>query len=129
MKFTQSLCVNVLSQLCRVYCNLFCFNVLQVHLITKNIYETLGGDYNNLHHVISTIICINNKLGFYVALTLFWALYNKYFKKESIHYFKMYSVDKVSDDKKDILISDTQQKLFSIPHSVFQTFTQQRTVP
>ena len=78
-------------------------------MITKNIYETLVGDFNNLHHVISTIICINNKLGFYVALTLFWALYNKYFKKESIHYFKMYSVDKVSDDKKDILISDTQQ--------------------
>jgi hypothetical protein len=64
-------------------------------LITKNVYETLEGDWNNLHHVIATIININNKLSFYVSLTLFWCLFNKYFKKESIHYFKMYSVDKV----------------------------------
>jgi hypothetical protein len=76
--------------------NPFCLTVLQVHLITKNIYETLKGDFNNLHHVIATIICINNKLAFYVSLTIFWALFNVYFKKDSIHYFKMYSTDKVT---------------------------------
>lgn len=45
-------------------------------------------------HVITKIISVNNKLGFYVALTLFWALYLSYFKKDSHHYYKMYNVDK-----------------------------------
>lgn len=45
-------------------------------------------------HVITKIICVNSKLGFYVALTLFWALYLNYFKKDSHHYYKMYNVDK-----------------------------------
>ena len=44
--------------------------------------------------VITKIVCTNNKLGFYVALTLFWALYLNYFKKDSHHYYKMYNVDK-----------------------------------
>ncbi|CRL03037.1 CLUMA_CG016456, isoform A [Clunio marinus] len=67
---------------------------VKVHLITKIIYETLNADFNNTMHVITSIICINNKLGFYVALTLFWALYLNYFKKDSHHYYKMYNVDK-----------------------------------
>lgn len=67
---------------------------LQVHLITKIIYETLNADFNNTMHVITKIIIVNNKLGFYVALTLFWALYLSYFKKDSRHYYKMYNVDK-----------------------------------
>lgn len=45
-------------------------------------------------HVLTKIICVNNKLGFYVALTLFWALFLNYFKKDSHHYYKMYNVDK-----------------------------------
>lgn len=45
-------------------------------------------------HVITKIISVNNKLSFYVALTLFWALYLGFFKKDSHHYFKMYNVDK-----------------------------------
>lgn len=63
-------------------------------MITKIIYETLNADFNNTMHVITKIICVNNKLGFYVALTLFWALYLNYFKKDSHHYYKMYNVDK-----------------------------------
>jgi hypothetical protein len=75
--------------------NSLCFlTVLQVHLITKIIYETLNGDFNNTMHIITKIICVNNKLSFYVALTLFWALYLGYFKKDSHHYYKMYNVDK-----------------------------------
>lgn len=74
--------------------NPFCRIVLQVHLITKIIYETLSADFNNTMHVITKIICVNNKLGFYVALTLFWALYLNYFKKDSHHYYKMYNADK-----------------------------------
>lgn len=70
--------------------NTFC---LQVHLITKIVYETLNADFNNTLYVI-TKICVNKKLGFYVALTLFWALYLSYFKKDSHHYYKMYNVDK-----------------------------------
>lgn len=69
-------------------------NRLQVHLITKIIYETLNADFNNMHFVITKIICIDNQLGFYVGLTLFWALYLSYFKKDPHHYFKMYNVDK-----------------------------------
>lgn len=45
-------------------------------------------------HIITKIICVNNKLSFYVALTLFWACYLSYFKKDSHHYYKMYNVDK-----------------------------------
>lgn len=63
-------------------------------MITKIIYETLNADFNNTVHVITKIISVNNKLGFYVALTLFWALFNGYFKKDSHHYYKMYTVDK-----------------------------------
>lgn len=61
----------------------------QVHLITKAVYETLDGDFKNTMHVLSKIIPIN-KLGFYVALTLFWALYLSFFEKDSHHYYKMY---------------------------------------
>lgn len=74
--------------------NPFCPTISQVHLITKIIYETLSADFNNTMHVITKIICVNNKLGFYVGLTLFWALYLNYFKKDSHHYYKMYNVDK-----------------------------------
>lgn len=74
--------------------NPFCQTVLQVHLITKIIYETLSADFNNTMYVITKIICVNNKLGFYVALTLFWAVYLSYFKKDSHHYYKMNNVDK-----------------------------------
>lgn len=63
-------------------------------MITKIIYETLNADFNNMHFVITKIICIDNQLGFYVGLTLFWALYLSYFKKDPHHYFKMYNVDK-----------------------------------
>lgn len=74
--------------------NPFCLTVLQVHLITKIIYETLNANFNNTMHVITKIISVNNKLGFYVALTLFWAVYLSYFKKDSHHYYKMYNVEK-----------------------------------
>lgn len=74
--------------------NPLCLNALQVHLITKIIYETLNADFNNTMSVITKIICINNKLAFFVSLTLFWALYLNYFKKDSHHYYKMYNVDK-----------------------------------
>lgn len=63
-------------------------------MITKIIYETLNADFNNTMHVITKIICVNNRLGFFVAMTLFWALYLSYFKKDSHHYYKMYNVDK-----------------------------------
>lgn len=86
-------CVTSLHRVTINY-NPFCLTVLQVHLITKIIYETLNADFNNTMHVITKIICVNNKLGFYVALTLFWALYLNYFKKDSHHYYKMYNVDK-----------------------------------
>lgn len=58
-------------------------------MITKTIYETLDGDFNNTMHVLSKIIVVN-RLGFYVALTLFWALYLSFFEKDSHHYYKMY---------------------------------------
>lgn len=58
-------------------------------MITKAIYETLDGDFNNTMHVLSKIIVVN-RLGFYVALTLFWALYLSFFEKDSHHYYKMY---------------------------------------
>lgn len=74
--------------------NPLCLTALQVHLITKIIYETLNADFNNTMSVITKIICINNKLAFFVSLTLFWALYLNYFKKDSHHYYKMYNVDK-----------------------------------
>lgn len=68
-------------------------------MITKIIYETLNADlkkdnFNNTMHVLTKIICVSNKLSFYVALTLFWALFLNYFKKDSHHYYKMYNVDK-----------------------------------
>lgn len=65
----------------------------QVHLITKAIYETLDGDFNNTMHVLTKIIAAN-RLGFYVALTLFWALYLSFFEKDSHHYYKMYDRSK-----------------------------------
>lgn len=61
----------------------------QAHLITKAIYQTLDGDFNNTMHVLTKIIIVN-RLGFYVALTLFWALYLSFFEKDSHHYYKMY---------------------------------------
>lgn len=53
------------------------------------IYETLDGDFNNTMHVLTKILIVN-KLGFYVAMTLFWALFLSFFKKDSHHYYKMY---------------------------------------
>lgn len=44
-------------------------------------------------HVLSKIITVN-KLGFYVAMTLFWALFLSFFKKDSHHYYKMYDRNK-----------------------------------
>jgi len=73
--------------------NPICLTVLQVHLVTKIIYETLNADFNNTMHVINKIICDNNRFGFYVALTLFWALFLNYFKEESPVCFRMYDVD------------------------------------
>lgn len=57
------------------------------------IYETLDGDFNNTMHVLSKILTVN-KLGFYVAMTLFWALFLSFFKKEPHHYYKMYDRNK-----------------------------------
>lgn len=57
------------------------------------IYETLDRDFNNTMHVLSKIISVN-KLGFYVAMTLFWALFLSFFKKDSHHYYKMYDRNK-----------------------------------
>lgn len=68
---------------------LFFISSWQVHLITKAIYETLDSDFNNTMHVLSKIINVN-RLGFYVALTLFWALYLSFFEKDAHHYYKMY---------------------------------------
>jgi hypothetical protein len=62
-------------------------------LITKTIYETLAGDFNNTIHILSQIILLN-ELGFYVSMTLFWALFLNFFKKDSHHYFKMYEPNK-----------------------------------
>lgn len=67
---------------------------VKVHLCTKVIYETLQGDFNNIVYVLAKIISVN-RLGFYVALTLFWTLYlDLTSKKNSHHYYKMYDRNK-----------------------------------
>lgn len=71
------------------YIFLFISVLWQVHLITKAIYETLDGDFNNTMHVLAKIIVVN-RLGFYVALTLFWALYLSFFEKDAHHYYRLY---------------------------------------
>lgn len=66
---------------------------VKVHLITKTIYETSNHDFNNTIFILNKIISFN-KLGFYVALTLFWSLFLHHFKKDTHHYYKMYDVNK-----------------------------------
>ncbi|KAG5678648.1 hypothetical protein PVAND_008304 [Polypedilum vanderplanki] len=66
---------------------------VKIHLITKTIYETSNHDFNNTMFILNKIIDFN-KLGFYVALTLFWSLYLHHFKKDTHHYYKMYDVNK-----------------------------------
>lgn len=92
-KPSHATCTSSLHRVISNY-NPLCSNVLQVHLITKIVYETLNADFNNVHYVITKILCIDSRMGFYVGLTLFWALYLNYFKKECHHYYKMYNADK-----------------------------------
>lgn len=62
-------------------------------MITKTIYETSNQDFNNTFFILTKIISFN-RLGFYIALTLFWSLYLHFFKKDTHHYYKMYDVSK-----------------------------------
>jgi hypothetical protein len=66
---------------------------VKVHLITKTVYETSNQDFNNTFFILTKIINFN-RLGFYIALTLFWSLYLHFFKKDTHHYYKMYDVNK-----------------------------------
>lgn len=70
-------------------------------------------------HVLTKIISVNNKLSFYVALTLFWALYLGFFKKDSHHYFKMYNVDKFFK----LLLNDEPFNVCQDADSMFKLLT------
>lgn len=71
-----------------------------------------------------------NRLGFYVALTLFWSLFLHHFKKDTHHYYKMYDVNKFfkllqlyeRDDKnnKDLDLNSIFQLLLLI--SIYQNY-------
>lgn len=91
----HSICLHIACIIAykRVNYRVFCLNDLQVHLITKTIYETLNQDFNNTFFILTKIISFN-RLGFYIALTLFWSLYLHFFKKDTHHYYKMYDVQK-----------------------------------
>lgn len=101
-------------------------NVLQVHLITKTIYETLNQDFNNTFYILNKVINFN-KLGFYVALTLFWSLYLHFYKKDTHHYYKMYDVNKFfkllhtyGKDDKEMELNEIFQLLLLI--SIYQSY-------
>jgi hypothetical protein len=99
---------------------------VKVHLCTKVIYETLQGDFNNTIHILTKIINVN-RIGFYVALSLFWALYLSFFKKDSHshHYFKMYDRNKFFkllglSESKEMDFQSTFQLLMLI--SIYQNY-------
>lgn len=73
--------------------------------------------------IVLTKIINFNKLGFYVALTLFWSLFLHHFKKDTHHYYKMYDVNKFfkllhshdrEEKQQELNLSSTYQLLLLI---------------